>query len=826
MAKTPIRDNTLWYSDNAFMPPEDKNALWLAQSIFFAKLNSKIFLQPQRMKEYRALEKGIINVPEYKNLIDPKNPMDKSSGSAAYFASDWKTCPIDVHLDNIVRAKLDKIGVENKIQVNQIDKFAKSQKQKDKDRVIFQREFRRLINDVNEQIGLPPIKDSQDPYSYVKSLGKDAADKMIDSVDTLVDYIRNQITDDQDLALYESYIYKGDIERAFELGIDHYLINLNKWRIKCEYFNNDLKNFNKACGRWYIDETTGRGNVQYLSPDCLFTSPFKEKNGEDILYWYYEYPITFAEFVRQFGEKLNDEQLKEVFEINKTNGASHGMSWNSAKGFKGSNANIMVGVFSVLTQDAEKFAESYTNNRVPTWTKKKLSWLPDKDSDETIKNKMYNVWYSCYYVPPPGDRTARNQMADWEWQSQYIFNIHKDIDMYRYGVDMRYAKSTLVIWQDESRMSFTDIKESFMPKIRTTWHKFQNALVQDTSGLIMDEDLFGSLLNAVDEENKIDPNNPDAPTGGNGRDTAMQMWKMLRQGGLTFGKFRDKNGQLVVQDPSKLQIQVDSKHLDKAEKYLKIILDLYKTMTLALAQNDISEGQDAKRTAIAGIQASIETAQEGIWFIEKPVREFLIMYGERCTQHILNMVKERKKYGFKQRWDEFQSVIGYANALMLEGIEDLQPEEIGLTVSLEDVTGKQALYTQLALEMAKDKQISPQDVEIITSTIEHNYKYGAVLLSLAAKRFEREQANKQMVTHKMKMEEINAERQTAIELIKAKTEGKNENTMMEGRIEAMLQQQLNEIKKQTQIAVKQAISENRKDEASHKANLEDQKVLK
>ena len=59
--------------------------------------------------------------------------------------------------------------------------------------------------------------------------------------------------------------------------------------------------------------------------------------------------------------------------------------------------------------------------------------------------------------------------------------------MYRYGVDMRYAKSTLVVYRDH-RMSFYDIKESFMPKIRTLWHKFQNCIVQDTTAFVIDQD--------------------------------------------------------------------------------------------------------------------------------------------------------------------------------------------------------------------------------------------------------------------------------------------------------------------------------------------------
>src|SRR5262249_54910827 len=146
--------------------------------------------------------------------------------------------------------------------------------------------------------------------------------------------------------------------------------------------------------------------------------------------------------------------------------------------------------------------------------------------------------------------------------SQYIFNIKKNMDMYRYGVDLRYAKSELVIWMDD-RPSFTDIEQAFMPKIHTTWHKFQNCLVQDTSALAIDYDLIGGLLNAVDEANKNNLDSPEKPTGGNGVDAGMQAWRSLKQGGMGFLKFRDKNGNVIVQDPTKLFVPINTGHLEK-----------------------------------------------------------------------------------------------------------------------------------------------------------------------------------------------------------------------------------------------------------------------
>lgn len=827
-----VQDRSLYYSDFAFMPSKDKNALWAAQALFYAQMNNELLVDTKSKTEYRNLEKGIINKQTYREIIDPKLP-DGSGGKAEYFASDFDDCPIAQHLDNILTAKLDKIGVTNKIQIATIDKFSVSQKQRDKSRIIWQREFRKLINDNLKLLGLPMMKESENPFAYVKNLGSDDSSKMIDSVDTLLDYIRSQIRDEHDLALYESYIYKGDIEIAFELGIEHFLINLNKWSAeKADWFNRDLKNHNRACGRWYTDDTTGRGVVDYMEPDELRTSTFKAKNGEDITYWFHEFDKTFADFVRELGTQLTEDQLKEVFELNKQfvgpNGGNfgHGQNWSGAGNYKGSNAKIRIGYFSMLTQDADTFSEKLVDGKIGTYKPRKLDWRPHPNTPDAYREeprtKIYNAWYSCYYLVPPGERVKKNSIQDWAWQSQYIWKLKKDIDMYRYGVDARYAKSTLVVWKDITRMSYTDIKEAFMPKIRTAWHRFQNSLVSDVSGTFIAADLMAGILRAVDEGNKKHPDSRKKPTGGNGRDAGITAWRMFRQSGMSWHSFRDENGKMIL-DPTKLFIEYDNKQLDRAERYLKIILEQYNLMTLALAQNDVGEGQDAKpRTPVAGIQASMQASSNGIWFIEKPVREFLVMFAERCVQFIISMVKERKKYGFTERFNEFSSVIGLANSMMLESVEDMQAEELGITVNLEDVSAMKQYYLEMTTQMLRDGQISNEDVQMVISTIQQDYKYGAVLLSLAAKKQQRLAQQQAQVEHQRQMELGQQQLQIALTLQGAKGQSKDKNIQTQGTIDEQLLRIEAQLKESAMALQKQQLLNNKQKEIENKGAVERQ----
>lgn len=823
----PVRDLTLWMSDIMFQIPVEykMSRLWMAQWLFFMKkdFNTKSFLDPTRFATYTNLENMVINKQDYINLVDPPTKMG-DGGTASYFASDFKDFPIDQHLNNQLRAKLDKIGIENQLQVNEIDKYAKGQRQREKDRILYQQEVRSLINELNETIGIPKIKESQSPYNYMKSLKKDDASSDVN--ENLIDYIKAQINDSQDMTLFMSYVYKGDIEKAIELGIQHYLININKWSIECQKFNNDFVKFNRACGLWYTDETSGRGTVEYLHPCSLFTSPFKSFNGEDVQWWYYEKDITFSDFVRKFGMNLTDNQLKEVFEINKTDGGGHGLAWGQHTGAKGSQAKIRIGQMSLLSQDAERFAEKYAYNRQPIWQQKPLSWYPDKRTPNKykaeIKNRMYNVWYSCYYVPPPGSRLSNNAQIDWAWQSQYIFNIHKDVDMYRYGVDARYARSTLVIWKDE-RPSVYDIKEAFMPKMRTAWHNFQNCLINDIDAVGLSEEFINAALAASAEANNNSPGNENKPTGGNGVSARLITMRQLKQGGMAILKMTDRLGNPMV-DPQKFVVKVQNGMLEKGEKYLNAILQLYNLMTTALAQSDVSEGQDPKpRTAVAGIQASLAATAQGTWFVEKAVREFLVMYGERFVQWLFYVIKEHKVYKLSERWEELQSVIGVGNSLALESIEDYDPEQIGMTVTLEDVSAMKKFYVDLTQVMLKDGKIAEEDVEMITSSILQNYKYGAVMLTIAAKKIKKEMAKREELQQQWAMEQKQADLQTANALNAGKAAGKDQNIMTEGKVKAMLDQQMANMKHESMMQQSEKRKNNKLQENEQKAAFDREK---
>lgn len=836
----PVTDRSIWYTDLSALDPALKNEVWASMALNFMKRSggSRLFLDPKKAALYRATDSLLLDEAVYKQLVDPKTP-GGGGGKAEYFSSDWKANPIYIHLKNIVKAEIQKTGKE--LEVNMTDKFAKTRQMKENYRIIYQREYRNLVNALTEMLGLPKLSESQDPYKWAQKFNAENTAKgqenreQSDVIDKYSDLIKNQITDSQDLALYNELIYKGDYEMAFELGIKYYLFNLNKWEDRwADECIDDLMHFNKFCGEWHTDLITGRPVIERFVPELLHVSPFKRKDGEDITYYYIEYDIPFSDFTKQVGRNLSPEKLKQVFILNKSQGSRHGLDWTASFDLNNAslvrdNAMIRIGKAAFLSQDMSVFIE---NTQAGTLTQvSDITWQPMED--ETHLNRMeknYNVWRWWYYIPPT--LSDANNLANYVWQSQFIFQLQKNQDQQRYGEDGRYSKSPLVIYDNSSQATFTDITQTFMTKINHSWHKFQNCLVNDFDASIFADDFVGGLVAAVDEDNNIKSGDPDNDTGGNGRDAFMEQWKMIQQGGKGFLKMRDnKTGDLIL-DPSKLVLQVKNGYLEKAEKYLGIILMQYDLLIKSLALSPMTAGEEVKpRTPVAAIEQSLKASDSATFFIQKPYEAVMKMWGERLIRYIIDIAKEAKG-GFRKRFEEFMDNVGYANGLAVEGMEDVPPESVGMTVNYVDNTSKKEFVMQLAVEYVKTKQLDEDFLYLIMGT--DNWKYAMVLMRMAIKNKKKELEKQAQQQHDMIMQQKEADLAIANALQSAKATATDQNIVTQGKVDEMINRALNEEKYKAQSLLKaqtdqQRKSENdqkaelKKQEETHKANLELQK---
>lgn len=816
----PVNDRTIWWSDLSYLHPSLKQEVWCAQVIYYAKTHYRLFLDPKRAIEYRKTDLLEIDKAEMQQMFDPRTP-EGGGGQANYVTADWKANPIYIHLLNNMRAEIQRMGKQ--VEANFTDKYSKTRKMRDSYKALYSRQVRAIINDFCKELGIPGITESQDPYKWIKNFsdhqekGHDGKEMKNDVVSKFSDLIKNKIESNEDLMLYNEMVYKGDYEQAIEKGIDYFMFKLNRWddRWADEIFDN-IRHFNKGCLEWYTDRITGRPVIEGWDPALLRTSPFRRKDGKDIQYYFIEYEITFADFVKTCGFGLKPEKLKEVFLWNKSQGSSHGLKWptewdNGPSNIR-DNAMIRIGRCAVLSQDYEVDLGPVPAN-FPQGEKTALSWKKDPANEYKIDRsaKHYNVWRSFYYIPPTASEMSN---ADYAWQANFIFDIRVNQDQFRTGEDGRYSECPLVIWDNGRQASTTDIVQAFMGKINFAWQAYQNCLVNDEDATILSDELMGGLLAAVDEENAVNPGEGREPTGGNETSAAQEQWRMIRQAGKGFLKFVDKQGKPMI-DPSKMVLVYKNGYLERADKFMGQIINLYSQLNISLG-NDPNAAKP--RVTTTGIQEAVKGSDNAKWFMQKGYEFIIKACAERFVRYILMCGQEAKELGISDRYDEFRNILGVTDGLLIEGLEDVPPESVGLSISYVDNAGKKDFVMKLAENLVAQGKLDEDILYLLLGT--ENWKESFCLMRMSLTKKKKEAAAQQELAHQQKMEEKDADLKIAQALTAAKGQAKDKNIQTQGEIDARLTDLENKLKASTMADQKNQLKNNRIEQDNNKANLQ------
>lgn len=298
---------------------------------------------------------------------------------------------------------------------------------------------------------------------------------------------------------------------------------------------------------------------------------------------------------------------------------------------------------------------------------------------------------------------------------------------------------------------------------------------------------------------------------------------MIKQSGKGFLKMRDRTGQPLM-DPSKLVVTIKNNMLDDAEKYMIQMLTLYDFMIKSLAFSPMSAGEEVKpRTPVAALEQSLKATQSSRFPTQKGYEEFLKMYAERIVRYIIDVAREVDDYKFPYRWQEFMDNVGYANGLALEGMKDIDPETVGLTVSYVDNTAKKEFIMSMATEYVKTKELSDDFLYLMMGV--DNWKYAFVLMRMALKNSRKELDEKEAIAHQRALELKQIELQTAIQLGKAQAANKDQNIVTQGKVDEMVNDSLNRGKFQSQAALKQQTDELRRGENRDKTEQEKEKEI-
>lgn len=817
--KLPLNDRTNYWSDLSYVPPDLKGELWCSECIYFAKKNARRFLDPRRAEKNRKTDLLELDANEMNQMFDPITP-EGGGGEAKYVSADRKANPIYIHLLNNMRAEIQRMGKQ--IEVNFTDKYSKTRKMRDSYKALYSRQVRAIINDFCKELGIPGITESQDPYKWIKNFsdhqekGHDGKEMKNDVVSKFSDLIKNKIESNEDLMLYNEMVYKGDYEQAIEKGIDYYMFKLNRFddRWADDVFDN-VRHFNKGCLEWYTDRITGRPVIEGLDPALLFVSPFRRKDGEDIQYYFIEYEITFADFIKTCGFGLKPEKLKEVFLWNKSQGTNHGIDWienlDRANRTR-DDAMIRIGRCGVLSQDYEINMDEVVANW-PNYERTGMTWDAYVANQYEIKrkDKNYNVWRIFYYIPPTA---AQLSNADYAWQANFIFDIRKNQDQFRTGEDGRYSKCPLVIYDNSRQASTTDIVNAYMPKINFAWQAYQNCLVNDIDATILSDEFMGGLLSAVDEENAINPGEGREPTGGNEQAAAKEQWKMIRQSGKGFIKMIDKQGKPII-DPSKLVLVYKNGFIERADKYAGQMSYLYSQLTTALGNDPNATKPRVNQT---GIQEAAKGSDNSKWFVAKGYEFLIKAIAERFVRYILMCGEEAKELGLTDRYQEFRDILGVTDGLLIEGLEDVPPESIGLNINYVDNQGKKEFVMELAKSYIAQGKLDDDILYLIMGS--DNWKYSFCLMRMSLVKKKKEAAAQAELQHQQVMEQKDADLKIAQALQKSKADGKDQNQNTQGSIDARLLDLENKLKAQNMATQKEQLKNNKLLQDDNKAALQ------
>lgn len=814
----PSRENRYTYYEFLhFIPEDQKDKFWAAQVTLFNKFNSEPLVDPKKAVRYREIDQSILDKQKYVQIIDPLQP-DGTGGTAEFFATDWKANPIDIKLANQLEAKLDKLGLS--INVKAADEYFKTKQQIENDRIMGRKKFLAMLNDLNKQIGLPPLREDEDPYRYVERMQAAAQQGEIKTADrsgspttakdmpiSLLDNIRAMVEDNEDLALYNEYVYKDGVEVACELASQYYM-DVNKFPEVSDPMKADLRNFRAASMRFYTSMTTGRPVLEYMDPATTWTQPFKRADGADCGYWWREYDVTFGEFVRQFGANLSREELKIIFERNRNTRGTFGVgtipTWDECTVLQRENSLIRIGYMEVQTQNMAVYGTGTTRGNF-RFKQMPADWEPAPTSPYKKEARYYNCWYKWYYIPlfaNVGNTVGYSYPSgDFDMQAQYIFDFGKLQDQLREGDDQRYARSSLVVWR-QHRPSWTDIKERFMTDINLLRLQMQNDIANAwPHGVIFNEDAFTELMGVVDEAQK------------DGKDGQYEVMRKLRQTGTGIFRFIGEDGKPLT--PFQ---ETRTGHLATAMERLQVMMNIYNLMTQALGTNAIGEGMaPAPRQNLGGIELSLQASDNANYYIEKAFTDIYAELGYR----LINYFKDVVSYGPSERLQEFEDIVGRASAWSLEAIKEIPWRKMGITVDAINDTDRNMFVNQMALEMSKGPNPLITPDEAIGLTFIENVKYKFALMRLRLKKRRRQMEEQQAQQQQMMLQVQQARSAFEMEKINAQAQGKIANTELMKQMDGRLMILEDQLKHASQSDLKRQIKDNRIEENAATIEMEE-----
>lgn len=386
-----IRSDFLQYDESK------KDKAWFARIIDLLIVRKRWLVEPIRYNKNESFSNGTYDVSATEKKYDIFNNKKEDLGI------DFQQLDLFGNMERSIISTLEKQGFEPKAKCT--DPTARSKKERDIELLKAEEELKEIRTQFGKGLGLTkplPLAKEEDfssDIAPVKELGLD-------------------MTNPIDEGIYKNLLQRQIWEIAIELGIAHYM---NQSDIK-ELFKmicRDLINQNAASLQCNINSFSGQPEIRYLFPNTVYTLLGWRPDRSDAIGKGYEILVSARDIVALLGSQVTQEELNQVLaSVNTANNSNWAGIWmpgtmgTCPKDWCTYEAFLemqgYLGYLEMKSQNADTYhhymddGNLFTNKLEAGFVLPDANYIddfPEKDGDNFLEYKFYDVTYKGFYVP-------------------------------------------------------------------------------------------------------------------------------------------------------------------------------------------------------------------------------------------------------------------------------------------------------------------------------------------------------------------------------------------------------------------------------------------
>jgi hypothetical protein len=708
-----------------------------------------------KLSQYRDLDLGISNEAEMKARFDPKSSKNPEGGKAEFVNTDWSSCPLIQSVNRITKSYI--INKMADISVRGIDKISIDKKMAKRQQDILRQYVIDTINFIGSKLGDAPL-----PSNYnINSIADESLPTEVNT--SLIEQVRMELANnDMSFALLsEVGALKDGVELTHEIMTNYYLDSL-KFRLRIlDDVVSDIMKANIVSYRFYTSAMDGTPQVIYIDPLKLNVGPFVEKDSRDKDYWFYEDTITWGEWMKMVGGKLDESLLKEVYEANRNaffpNNSSYPV-WNN-----------------------QSYTLSFQNAILNTAIRIGYFECKKHVYDEKT-GKYYDQIIKFYYLPITGGTGL-------SYNEKFIFELGALQDMYRFGGMLQYSDFSLVLYRDNSMSSWYEVQEPSLHRLNYLWNQYLNtATAIVPRGVIFSEEtlreIVDEMVKAVEEDMA---ENGQEITGSYGRWQKMmnETIKKYVQSGRGIFKRRSGDANEKQLDPPTFSIQ--HQIYDDLQRLIQEMMSLYNMMIMSLGTNPVMLGQAPKQhQTLKGIELASQSTgtmlEQMSEMAEAAVTEFgrrMIYYNQSTAMEFGKDLKPKTP-----RAEQMAAIIGTQGVGWQEIGRDMPVQQCTFLIENRPTDEQRILLFDYTMQL-EQKGLVPVGTALMVQEIK-NYKLAKLYVMANVAKQQRVAVENQMQLMERQTQQAQMMNQQAMaqqaQMMKMQNDLKNENDALKAQL--------------------------------------------